>query len=130
MHETIITPMTEQARQPFARLIPDAATAAQNYKLITVVTSDYDEGGDNSVELSFPWPFRAVDLDSDSVKMAIEKCEKMGEENLAPHVRSQRVREKLFPFLLRMARREMRYFLSGVKMGKNIPGAEGLTSGW
>ena len=111
--ETIIMP-AETAKE-----FGIAAEKITRYDLVRVTTSDYDEGGNNTVTMCFPCLVE-IPLDNKDVAAAIEVCRKNGAETLAFQLERTRKNEKFFPLLERLARREIRYFLSVTKLGKNI----------
>jgi hypothetical protein len=117
MTETTITDLTAEEGKRFG-ISPEHTPL---YKLVTVTASDYDDGGNNSSSLSFVWPYQALPWENEMVQRALFIAEDGVKENLAPHVNTARAREKFFPLLARMVRREWRYFLSRIKLGKNIP---------
>lgn len=113
--ETTITRMTEQTAMEFH--IP--LSEAHNYDLISVTSSDYDEGGDNKVTMCFPCS-SSTPLWAAEVQRALSTCKKNTMETLSLQLERTRKREKFFVKLFRLARREFRYFLSITKMGKEI----------
>ena len=107
--------MTEQTAQEFHIPLQEAP----NYDLISVTSSDYDEGGDNKCTMCFPCPC-STPLWAAEVQRAIATCKKNTTEALSLQLERTRKSEKFFVKLFRLARREWRYFLSLTKPGKEI----------
>lgn len=110
--------ITEITALPAVNDFKISAADAKNYKLITITAHDRDEGGNDSVTMSFPWhcgiPFMDV-----MVQDAIKKCVDTAQFSLLQYIQRKKKTETFMQRVARFLRREWRYMRSMVTVNRN-----------